>query len=93
MNTQRDEKIKFKFSPEAPKNIDQLDIPQSIVEDIILRHLYTKSSSSLKSLCNSLKLAYEKPSYSKFHQELASLQQFIVTICMTSDVSLGTGTT
>jgi hypothetical protein len=57
MNTEPHEKIKLRFSPEAPKSIEQLDIPQSLVEDIILRHLYTKSSSSLKSLCDSLKLS------------------------------------
>ena len=57
MNTEAHEKIGLRFSPQAPKNMEQLDIPQSIVEDIILRHLYTKSSCTLKSLCGSLKLS------------------------------------
>ncbi|MGD9227654.1 MAG: hypothetical protein PVF26_14210 [Desulfobacterales bacterium] len=77
MNTESHEKIKLRFSPAAPKNIDQLDIPQAIVEDIILRHLYTKSSSSLNSLCDSLKLSL--PIVQDVFQRLRKQQLFEVT--------------
>jgi hypothetical protein len=77
MNAESPEKIKLRFSPEAPKNIEQLDVPQSIVEDIILRHLYTKSSSSLTSLCNSLKLSL--PIVQDVFQRLRKQQLFEVT--------------
>jgi hypothetical protein len=77
MDTESPEKIKLRFSPEAPKNIEQLDIPQAIVEDIILRHLYTKSSSSLKSLCESLKLSL--PIVQDIFQRLRKQQLFEVT--------------
>ena len=77
MNTESHEKIKLRFSPETPKNIEQLDIPQSLVEDIIMRHLYTKSSSSLKSLCDSLKLSL--PIVQDVFQRLRKQQLFEVT--------------
>jgi hypothetical protein len=77
MNTETHEKIKLRFSPETPKNIEQLDIPQSLVEDIIMRHLYTKSSSSLKTLCDSLKLSL--PIVQDVFQRLRKQQLFEVT--------------
>lgn len=77
MNTESHDKIKLRFSPEAPKNIEQLGIPQSIVEDIMLRHLYAKSSSSLRSLCDSLKLSL--PIVQDMFQRLRKQQLFEVT--------------
>ncbi len=46
------------FVPKIPKDIEELDISLSLVEDIMLRHLYTKSVSSISKLCNSIKLTF-----------------------------------
>ncbi|MEJ2101644.1 MAG: hypothetical protein P8X68_16980 [Desulfobacterales bacterium] len=83
MNKESHEQISLRFSPQAPKDIEQLDIPQSIVEDIILRHLYTKSSSSLKLLCDSLKLSL--PIVQDIFQRLRKQQLFEVTGMQGSD--------
>jgi hypothetical protein len=58
MNTIATEKIetdfeirqeaKLVFSPAAPTKLEELDIPQSLVEDLMLRYLYTKGSSSIR---------------------------------------------
>ena len=77
MNKESHEQINLRFSPKAPRDIEQLGIPQSIVEDIILRHLYTKSSSNLKSLCDSLKLSL--PILQDIFQRLRKQQLFEVT--------------
>ncbi len=46
------------FSPRAPEDLQNLDIPESLVEDLMLRRLYTIGSSSINSLCFSLKLSF-----------------------------------
>jgi hypothetical protein len=46
------------FVLKTPKDIEELDISLSLVEDIMLRHLYTKSVSSISKLCNSIKLTF-----------------------------------
>jgi hypothetical protein len=46
------------FSPKAPEDLQNLDIPESLVEDLMLRRLYTIGSSSINSLCISLKLSF-----------------------------------
>ena len=46
------------FSPKAPEDLQNLDIPESLVEDLMLRRLYTIGSSSINSLCFSLKLSF-----------------------------------
>jgi hypothetical protein len=83
MNKEAHEKISLKFSPQAPTDIEQLGIPQSVVEDIILRHLYTRSSSSLKSLCDSLKLSL--PIVQDVFQRLRKQQFFEVKGMQGSD--------
>lgn len=52
------EKSERGFVPKAPNSIEELDIPQSLIEDIMLRHLYTKNVSSISMLCDSLKLSF-----------------------------------
>jgi MoxR-like ATPase len=43
--------------PKVPMNIVDLDIPSSLVEDLVLRRLYTRTRDSVRSLSNSLKLS------------------------------------
>jgi MoxR-like ATPase len=44
--------------PKLPMNIGDLDIPSSLVEDLVLRRLYTQTRNSVRSLSNSLKLSF-----------------------------------
>lgn len=46
------------FSPQAPERIGDVDIPISLVEDIILRYLYTRSYCTVSSLSDALKLPF-----------------------------------
>jgi predicted ATPase with chaperone activity len=50
--------IKLAFCPAAPTKIEELDIPRSLVEDLMLRYLYTKGSSSIHDLSLSLNLPF-----------------------------------
>jgi hypothetical protein len=43
--------------PKAPEDLQSLDIPESLVEELMLRRLYTIGSSSIKSLSSSLKVS------------------------------------
>lgn len=71
------EKVKPVFSPPPPKNLEDLDIPESLVEDLVLRRVYTKGASNIKSLCNSLKLSFTL--LESLFQRLRQQQLFEVT--------------
>ena len=43
---------------EKPEGLDSLDIPDTMVEDLVLRRLFTTGTSSLKMLSQALKLPY-----------------------------------
>jgi hypothetical protein len=63
--------------PKAPKDIEELDIPLSLVEDILLRHMYTRSIVSTTMLSKSLKLSF--PVVQNVFQRLRQQQLFEVT--------------
>ena len=65
------------FVPKAPKDIEELDIPSSLVEDIVLRHLYTRSVASITMLSKSLKLSF--PVVQSVFQRLRQQKLFEVT--------------
>ena len=65
------------LAPKAPAREDQLDIPVSLVDDLLLRHLFTKASSSIKELSQALKLSF--PLLSAVFQRLRQQQYFEVT--------------
>lgn len=46
------------FTPDVSDSLSGLDIPDTMVEDLILRRLYTTGTSSLKALSQALKLSY-----------------------------------
>ena len=46
------------FFPKTHDSLQGLDIPDSMVEDLVLRRLYTTGTSSLKALSQALKLSY-----------------------------------
>jgi DNA-binding MarR family transcriptional regulator len=87
MNTIATEKIetafetrqeaKLAFSPAAPTKLEELDIPHSLVEDLMLRYLYTKGSSSIRDLSKALKLSF--PLLHELFQQLRQKQLFEIT--------------
>ncbi|MBT8147623.1 MAG: AAA family ATPase, partial [Gammaproteobacteria bacterium] len=46
------------FSPKTPGSVQEVDVPLSLVEDIILRHLYTRTYCTINSLSEVLKLPF-----------------------------------
>ncbi len=44
------------FIPQAPRRLADLDIPQPLLEDLVLRYAYTRAVMSLRSLNKALKL-------------------------------------
>ena len=65
------------FSPAGPTRLKELDIPQWLVEDLMLRRLYTKGSSSIRDLSKSLKLSF--PLLHELFQQLRQKQLFEIT--------------
>ena len=72
-----EKKPKLVFSPTAPTKLEDLDIPPALVEDLMLRHLYTKGSSSIRQLSEALKLSF--PLLHELFQQLRQKQLFEVT--------------
>jgi DNA-binding MarR family transcriptional regulator len=65
------------FSPKAPAKLEELDIPIPLAEDLMLRYLYTKGSSSIRDLSKSLKLSFSL--LHELFQQLRQKQLFEVT--------------
>jgi len=63
--------------PKAPATPEELDIPRSLVEDLILRKVYTKGTCTLKELGSALKLSF--PLLHSLFQDLRKQQLFEVT--------------
>ena len=84
MNFFADEKINLStehvepvYTPKPPDRLNDLDIPQVIVEDLLLRYLYTKGSGSIRLLCDSIKLPFSL--IHDIFQNLRKQQLFEVT--------------
>ena len=71
------QEAKLVFSPAAPTKLEELDIPRSLVEDLMLRYLYTKGSSSIRDLSKALKLSF--PLLHELFQQLRQKQLFEIT--------------
>ena len=50
------ELVDMPFIPQAPSRLDDLDIPRSLLEDLILRRAFTKAVTNLRSLNKALKI-------------------------------------
>ena len=50
--------IDLVYNPQAPNNLQDLDIPVTLVEDLILRYLYNKGAGSTSKLSDALKLPF-----------------------------------
>jgi hypothetical protein len=77
LSTKKHETCKGVFLPGAPNNLESMDISESLLEDLILRRLFTVGTSSLKSLCSSLKLSF--PIAQTLFQQLRQKQLLEVT--------------
>ena len=64
-------------APTAPTKTEELDIPESLVDDLMLRYLFTKASSSLKEMTRSLKLPFSL--LHSIFQRLRGQQYFEIT--------------
>ena len=62
--------VHLHYKPQLPEKLQDLDIPRSLVEDLMLRYLYTKGTSSIRDLSRSLKL-----SFSLLHELFQKLRQ------------------
>jgi len=69
--------VSLAYKPEAPEKLQDLDIPRSLVEDLMLRYLYTKGASSIRDLSKALKLSF--PLLNELFQQLRKKQLFEVT--------------
>jgi len=65
------------FAPAPPTKPEELDIPQSLVEDLMLRYLFRKASSSIHELSQALKLSF--PLLHEIFQQLRQKQSFEIT--------------
>ena len=71
------ETVRPVFAPRAPTKPEDLDIPLSLVDDLLLRCLFTRASCSLKELSRTLKLSF--PLLHSVFQRLRQQQYFEVT--------------
>ena len=76
---------KSAFMPRAPDTLEKLDIPVSIVEDLMLRRLYTHGTSSIRYLSNVLKLSF--PVVQSVFERLRRQHLFEVTGLVGNDYS------
>lgn len=69
--------IGLSFCPKSPLKPEDLDIPMAIVEDLLMRYLYTKGTSSLRELSRAIKLSF--PLLHTVFQRLRGQQLFEIT--------------
>jgi predicted ATPase with chaperone activity len=77
MEVKKQTDIDLLYTPEAPNSLQNLDIPMRLVEDLILRYLYSKGASRISELSNALKLAF--PIIDAVFQQMRQRQLFEVT--------------
>lgn len=69
--------IDLMYTPEMPKSLQELDIPVRLVEDLILRYLYSKGDGRISELSSALKLSF--PVIDTVFQQMRQRQLFEVT--------------
>ncbi|MGD8668135.1 MAG: hypothetical protein PVI58_19175, partial [Desulfobacterales bacterium] len=65
------------YKPGVPDNLQDLDLPLPMVEDLMLRYLYAKGASRLSKISDALKLSF--PVIDALFQQLRKRQLFEVT--------------
>ena len=73
--TPRDSRVVF--LPKAPIKPEDLDVPLSLVEDIVLRYLYTKGTASLREVSKAIRLTF--PLLHDLFQRMRQQQLFEIT--------------
>jgi energy-coupling factor transporter ATP-binding protein EcfA2 len=58
VDSQEMKNVRPLYAPKIPESLEELDIPGSLVEDLVLRRLYTIGTSSLRALSQDLKLSF-----------------------------------
>ncbi len=79
--------IRAGFTPKSPNTLQELDIPESVVADLMLRRLYMEGKSDIDSLGRSLKLSF--PVVHSVFQRLRDQHLFIVTGMSGNNYSFG----
>ena len=69
--------VNLTYKPKAPNSLENLDIPVRLVEDLILRYLYSKGDARISELSNALKLSF--PVVDAVFQQMRQRQLFEVT--------------
>jgi CRISPR/Cas system-associated endoribonuclease Cas2 len=77
MEAEKRTEIDLIYKPEEPKNLQDLDIPVRLVEDLILRYLYSKGDGSISELSKALKLSFSI--IDSVFQQMRQRQLFEVT--------------
>ncbi|MGD9044164.1 MAG: hypothetical protein PVG06_10645, partial [Desulfobacterales bacterium] len=77
MEAEKQSEIDLVYTPKAPDSLQNLDIPVRLVEDLVLRYLYSKGASRISELSNDLKLSF--PVIDAVFQEMRQRQFFEVT--------------
>ena len=77
MEAEKRTEIDLIYKPEEPKNLQDLDISVRLVEDLILRYLYSKGDGRISELSNTLKLSF--PVIDTVFQQMRQRQLFEVT--------------
>jgi hypothetical protein len=77
MEAEKKTEIDLTYTPKAPDSLQHLDIPVRLVEDLILRYLYSKGAGRISELSNALKLSF--PVIDAVFQQMRQRQLFEVT--------------
>jgi hypothetical protein len=77
LSEERTRDLKLFFLPKTALKPEELDIPVSLAEDLMLRYLYTKGGASLNELSRSLKLSFAL--LHSLFQRMRQMQLFEVT--------------
>jgi hypothetical protein len=77
IEAEKQSEIDLVYTPKAPDSLQNLDIPVRLVEDLVLRYLYSKGASRISELSNALKLSF--PVIDAVFQQMRQRQLFEVT--------------
>jgi predicted ATPase with chaperone activity len=77
MEAEKHEENDLCYAPKAPHNLEDLDIPVRLVEDLMMRHLYSKGTARISELSEALKLSF--PVVDAVFQQLRQRQLLEVT--------------
>ena len=77
MEAEKQAESKLIYKPQVPNDLKDLDIPVTLIEDLILRYLYNKGAGSTSKLSDELKLPF--PIIDSVFQQMRNRKLFEVT--------------